>query len=102
MLGKTLLDRATNEWVRRKTGLRDAVKCARERRWRWLARLAGMDGDRWARAVFDWYPRGPTRQRGRPGLRWRDEFVTANEGAGVLRMAADKDKWQRLMALRTQ
>ena len=98
MLGVSLLDRRTNEWVRERTGLRDVVRFSRERRWRWAARVADMDHRRWARAVLEWHPRGPKRRQGRPAVRWRDDFVKAC-GPQFLQRAKDKREWFRSMAL---
>ena len=102
MLGVTLLDRRTNVWVRNKTGLMDVVEHCRERRFCWVERIAGLDHERWARAVLEWHPRGPIRRKGRPVRRWRDDFVKA-VGTEFLRMAAEKkEEWSRAKTLQTQ
>ena len=101
MLGVSLLDRRTNEWVRRRTGLVDVVRYCRERKWRWVARLARMEHLRWPRALVEWHPRGPTRRKGRPAMRWRDDLVNA-VGTEFLRKAADREEWKAVMALHIQ
>ena len=101
MLGVSLLDRRRNDWVRDKAGLRDAVRICRERKWSWASRVAGMESCRWTRAVLEWHPRGPTRKKGRPEVRWSDTFVKAI-GPGFLTLAEDKKEWKRIMALQIQ
>ena len=64
MLGVSLLDRRTNEWVRRRTRPVDVVRYCREKKWRSVARLARMEHLRWPRAFVEWHPRGPTRRQG--------------------------------------
>ena len=98
MLGCSLLDRRTNEWVRDQTGLVDAVRVCGERRWRWAARIASQDPGRWTRAVLEVHPRGPKRRRGRPAMRWRDDFVKT-VGPEFLRKAENAEEWSRSMTL---
>ena len=96
MLGISLLDRRTGGWIRDRTGLVDIVRLCRERKWMWASRIASMSGERWARTVAEWHPRGPKRTQGRPSVRWRDDFVKAC-GATFLRTAKDKKEWKRIM-----
>ena len=77
MLGVSVLDHRTIEWLRDRSGLKCSSLICRERKWRWAHRLAGMPYVRWARAVLEWHPRGPTRKRGRPVLKWQDAFLSS-------------------------
>ena len=94
MLGVTLLDHRTGEWLRDRTGLTDVVRYCRERRWKWASRVASLSGTRWTRALLEWHPRGPKRTQGRPAVRWRDDFVKEC-GPRFLQLATNPKEWKR-------
>lgn len=75
MLGISIFDKRTNDWVRRRTGLKDVTRFCEERKHAWAGRLARGDRSGWAGAIVEWHPRGPIRKKGRPAVRWRDSLV---------------------------
>uniref|UniRef100_A0A914WA26 Endonuclease-reverse transcriptase n=1 Tax=Plectus sambesii TaxID=2011161 RepID=A0A914WA26_9BILA len=75
MVGATLLDRKSNEWLRGVTKVKDVVEEARKRKARWAWNIARMDNDRWAKIITEWCPRYKKRPLGRPRTRWRDSIT---------------------------
>ena len=74
MVGVTVLDKRTNEWLRGVTKVLDAVREYRKRKWRYAVKIAGMDNGRWVKKVTEWWPILGKRKVGRPRRRWRDEL----------------------------
>jgi hypothetical protein len=95
MVGISLRDRKTNDWLRRTTKLTDVVESYKRRKWRWASKIAQMDNDRWAKLVTEWRPWMGKRGRGRPRRRWRDDIVQV-AGVNWLAAASDKPRWRRL------
>lgn len=96
MHGISLRERKTNEWLRRTMRVNDVVETARRRKWRWAAKMARMEDDRWAKLINEWQPRTGKRKTGRPKKRWRDDIVKL---AGVNWMAIARNnrrRWDRL------
>jgi len=89
MVGVTLLDRRTNEWLANVVKLRDLRLRATHRKWNWARSLALMDKDRWAVRLAEWRPWTRRRQPGRPKQRWRDELCELM-GEGWMRVAEDQ------------
>jgi hypothetical protein len=94
MVGVTLRNRKTNEWLRGATKVTDIVESYRKRKWNWGQRIAKMDEERWTRRVVEWQPRMGHRGRGRPVRRWRDDFKNI-AGTNWFRVARnDEASWQ--------
>ena len=96
MLGITILDRRTNEWVRLRTQLKDLVLQCDLRKWCWVKRISGLSDFRWAKKVIVWNPREDwKRGAGRPRIRWSDDF-TKTVGAQYLQLAgaANLSDWK--------
>lgn len=74
MVGTTLLDRKTNDWMRGVTKLIDVRREAVVRKWKWAKKIAMMATERWARTLTEWQPLNKKRPQGRPRIRWRDDF----------------------------
>ncbi|XP_063824649.1 uncharacterized protein LOC135074302 [Ostrinia nubilalis] len=53
MLGVSLQDHKTNEWIREKTRISDVVEEIESRKWRWAGHIARMNQDRWARKTLE-------------------------------------------------
>uniref|UniRef100_A0A914VN53 Reverse transcriptase domain-containing protein n=1 Tax=Plectus sambesii TaxID=2011161 RepID=A0A914VN53_9BILA len=53
MVGATLLDRKSNEWLRGVTKVKDVVEEARKRKARWAWNIARMDNYRWAKIITE-------------------------------------------------
>uniref|UniRef100_A0A2A4J310 Endonuclease/exonuclease/phosphatase domain-containing protein n=1 Tax=Heliothis virescens TaxID=7102 RepID=A0A2A4J310_HELVI len=95
MLGITLLDHKTNEWIRNKTRVRDVVNTITRWKWRWAGHIARMSEDRWTRRVMEWRPWGNTRGRGRPPQRWVDDIKT-HAGPNWMQVARDRKSWKNM------
>ncbi|EYC24887.1 hypothetical protein Y032_0013g2158 [Ancylostoma ceylanicum] len=75
ILGVRLSDRIRSKVLRRRTGFKDWVVIALQRKWKYAARLARRSPEStWARAATDWLPHG-RRSVGRPRTRWLDDFA---------------------------
>ena len=75
MVGVTVLDRRTNEWLRGVTKAEDVVREYRQRKWKYAVKVADMGSERWVKKVTEWWPRSGQRKVGRPRRRWRDEVT---------------------------
>lgn len=82
MLGLSLLDRVSNEMVRRVTALPDILDMAWSRKLKWASKLARLEEGRWSKATTEWYPRGGRRNVGRPCTKWEDDIKRAQEQCG--------------------
>ena len=67
-------DHRTNEWIRRKTKVRDIIHVIKARKWTWAGHIVRIQDNRWTSQVTDWIPMDGSRPRGRPSKRWRDEI----------------------------
>ena len=99
MIGVTLFDRHTNEWLSRTVRLPDIRERAAMRKWSWARHVSRMENDRWAKTMVEWCPIDAPRPPGRPKQRWRDEFEEA-VGRNWMRIAREemhtwKDKMLR-------
>ena len=74
MIGITLKDRKTNEWIRNKTKVQDILEIVKRRKWTWAGHVSRMTDNRWTARLTDWRPMDGKRSRGRPLKRWRDEL----------------------------
>uniref|UniRef100_A0A7E4V613 Endonuclease-reverse transcriptase n=1 Tax=Panagrellus redivivus TaxID=6233 RepID=A0A7E4V613_PANRE len=74
MLGITLRDKKPNEWIRRKTGLKDVVSNAQDRKRKFANKLNNHKGDRWTTRLTKWTP-NKKRPLGRPPKRWKDDLT---------------------------
>ena len=74
MLGITMRDRKTNEWIREKTKVQDILKTIKLGKWTWAGYVSRRTDGRWTTAVTEWTPRTGKRSQGRPNKRWRDEI----------------------------
>ena len=74
MVGVSLMDRRTNEWLRGVTTVNDVRVEAAKRKKAWVEKLARMENERWAKTVFEWTPT-PFHRHAGARKRWRDEFV---------------------------
>ena len=100
MIGVTLLDRHTNEWLSRTVRLPDIRERAVQRKWSWARHVSRMDHDRWAKVILEWCPIDAPRPAGRPKQRWRDEFEEAI-GKNWMRTAREeRTTWRDYMLRR--
>jgi hypothetical protein len=81
-------DRIQNTELRR-SGIEDVDSRAYLTKWLWGGHVGRMDQERWT----VWDPRFVGRSRGRPRLRWAQEFKMA-VGAHWTTTARDRQKWK--------
>ena len=74
MLGITMRDRKTNEWISEKTKVQDILKTIKPRKWTWAGHVARRTDGRWTTSVTEWTSRTGKRSQGRLYNRWRDEI----------------------------
>ena len=75
MLGVTLKDRKSTNWIRKQNGVADIIRSIRESKHRWSANVARRHDNRWTIRVTEWISRGHKRPRGRPTTRWCDDLI---------------------------
>ena len=93
MLGITLRDKKTNEWIRQQTRVVDVMTRIASLKWNWAGHIARMTDDRWTKAILQWRP-PKTRPTGRPPERWTNDIKRV---AGITwqQVAVDRDEWKR-------
>src|ERR1700744_6356930 len=64
MLGITLRDKKTNEWIRQQKKVVDVMTRISSLKWNWAGHIARMTDDRWTKAILQWRP-PKTRPTGR-------------------------------------
>src|ERR1700744_4182091 len=73
VLGITLRDKKTNEWIRQQTKVVDVMARIASLKWNWADHIARMTDDRWTKPIIQWRP--PTkRPMGRPPQRWTNDI----------------------------
>ena len=73
MIGVTLKDRKSTEWIRKQSGVTDIIRSIRESKHRWAGHVARRRDNRWTIRVTEWILRGNKRPRGR--TRWCDDLI---------------------------
>ena len=72
MVGITLSDRRTNQWLRGVTKITDVRILAAKMKAKWTVKLMSLEDSRWTKRVFNWTPN--PYQRSRMTKRWTDEL----------------------------
>ena len=75
MIGVTLKDRKSTNWVRKQSGVTDIIRNIRENKHKWSCHVARRHDNRWTIRVTKWISRGHKRSRGRPRTRWCDDLI---------------------------
>jgi len=92
MLGISLRDKMTNEWIRQQTKVTDVMVRIASLKWNWAGHIARMTDDRWTKTIMQWRP--PTkRPMGRPPERWTND-IKRTAGANWQQVAMDRDEWR--------
>ena len=98
MVGVTLMERKTNEWLKNVTKLKDVNVTAAQRKWNWALKVSSYPIERWPLRMCEWNPNGK-RNPGRPMTRWRDDLTKqyGNTWMRVARQANEnrRDLWKR-------
>ena len=93
MIGVTLKDRKSTEWIRKQSGLTDIIRSIRESKHRWAGHVAMRRDNRWTIRITEWIPHGNKRPRGRPRTRWCDDLIQY-VGPTWSHIARDRKLWQ--------
>jgi hypothetical protein len=94
MLGISLRDKKTNQWIRQQTKIVDVMERIASLKWNWAGHIARMTDDRWTKAIMNWRP-PTTRPMGRPPERWTNGIKRA-AGSNWQQVAMDRSKWKEL------
>ena len=94
MLGKTLRDRMTNQWIRQQTKVVDVMERIASLKWSWAGHIARRTDGRWTKTIMNWKP-PTTRPRGRPPERWTNG-ITKITVTNWQQMAMDRSKWKEI------
>jgi endonuclease/exonuclease/phosphatase family metal-dependent hydrolase len=94
MLGITLRDKKSNEWIRQQTKVVDVMQRIASLKWNWAGHIARTTDDRWTKQIIQWRPpiKRPT---GRPPQRWTDD-IKRTAGTKWQQMATDREEWKTL------
>ena len=95
MLGITLRDKMTNQWIREQTKVIDVMERIASLKWSWAGHIARRTDNRWTKAIMEWRP-PTTRPVGRPPERWTN---------GIKKYLKDKHQitnWQQAAMNRTE
>ena len=93
MIGVTLKDRKSTEWIRKQSGLTDIIRSIRESKHRWAGHVARRRDNRWTIRITEWIPHGNKRPRGRPRTRWCDDLIQY-VGPTWSHIARDRKLWR--------
>jgi len=94
MLGVSLRDRMTNEWIRQQTKVTDVMERIASLKWNWAGHIARMTDDRWTKTIMQWRP-PVKRPVGRPPERWTNDIKRA-AGTSWQQVAMDREKWRSM------
>src|SRR6218665_3299492 len=87
MLAINILDFWSKDRLYSTSKLKPIAEVAVRRKWKFARTISMLPADRWPLRIAEWYPRNMKRARGRPPLRWSDEF----EELGVNWLQAFRD-----------
>ena len=94
MIGITLRDRQTNQWIRQQTRVVDVMERIASLKWNWAGHIARMTDERWTKIIMNWRP-PTTRPMGRPPERWTNNIKRA-AGTNWQQVAMDRLKWREI------
>ncbi len=94
MLGIRKSDRIQNPVIKEKTKLKNIGYAIKKLKWKYGGHLARLKTDRWEKKIEEWVPYEGKRERGRPVIRWRDEFYK-QIGLTWKRETTDRQTWKR-------
>ncbi|XP_063388300.1 zinc finger protein Xfin-like [Cydia fagiglandana] len=89
LVGVTLRDRKTNEWLRQQSKVTDVVKRVANLKWEWAGHIARKT-DSWSKRLLEWRPWGEERPQSRPKMRWDDD-IKRTAGKKWLQIAKDHE-----------
>ena len=93
MLGISLRDKMTNEWIRQQTRVVDVMERIATLKWNWAGHIARMTDERWTINILNWRP-PKTRPMGRPPERWANS-IKRSAGTNWQQLAMDRSEWRK-------
>ena len=93
MIGVTLKDRKSTNWIRKQSSVTDIIRSIRESKHRWAGYVARRCDNRWAIWVTEWLAHGHKRPRGRTSTRWCDPLIQY-VGPTWSHIAKDRKLWR--------
>src|SRR6201985_2415720 len=69
MLGISLRDKMTNQWIRQQTKIVDVMERIASLKWNWAGHIARLTDERWTKTIMNWRLL-TTRPGGIPPERW--------------------------------
>ena len=94
MLGISLRDKITNQWIRQQTKIVDVMERISSLKWNWAGHIARMTNDRWTKTKTNMNWRPPTtRPMGRPPERWTNS-IKRTAGTNWQQLATNRSKWK--------
>lgn len=81
--------------IKEKIKVKDIGYIIRKLKWKYAGHLMREKNFKWHKTATDWTPYGHKRARGRPMLRWRDDFKEL--GRRWIRLARDRDIWREMV-----
>ena len=94
MLGISLRDKYTNQWIRQQTKIVDVMERIASLKWNWAGHIARMTDERWTKTIMNWRP-PTTRPMGRPPERWTNS-IKRTVGMNWQQVAMDRTNWKEL------
>ena len=93
LVGVTLKDKKSINWIRNQSGVTDITRSKRESKHRWADHVARRPDNRWTIRVTERIPLGHKRRRGRPRTRWYDDLIQY-VGPTWSHIAKDRKLWR--------
>ena len=93
MIGFTLKDRKSTEWIRKQSGVTDLIRSIRENKHKCAGHVARRRDNRCTIRVTEWIPHGHERPRGQPRTRWCDDLIQY-VGSTRSHVAKDRKLWK--------
>src|ERR1700744_4222155 len=94
MLGISLRDKMTNQWIRQQTKVVDVMERMASLKWNWAGHIARMTDERWTKTIMNCRP-PTTRPGGRPPEGWTNgtessRYKLATSGNGPFEMEGER------------
>lgn len=95
MLGISLRDHKTNEYIRRKTRVTDISERIAKLKWDYAGHVARTKDRRWNEKILHWRPWEGGRSQGKPNTRWYDD-IKRTAGLNWTKTAQNRTRWRTL------
>lgn len=95
VLNIKLKDKVKLTTIKSKSKTKKVTDIVKQQKWRWTGHMMREKIDKWTKDIVEWYPREGKRKKGRPYLRWEDNFKYVAGGAWR-QIAKDRVTWKSL------